>query len=79
MTNSQTMTTAAHPAALWDSNWLMFLARMMAMTKCEKAMPRAPMERTGLRPSLSMYKTAGIAGEVSVLQYCLGNRTTHWQ
>lgn len=40
---------------------------MPEMMKWQAAMPMAPETRTGLRPSLSTYMTAGTGEDVSVM------------
>lgn len=60
MTNSQTIATAAQPAAFSVAQELRSLATITAMIMWQVAMPIAPIVRTGLRPSLSMYNTDGI-------------------
>ena len=60
MTNSHTMHTAAQPDADWFSQSPMFNATRMAMMMWQVPMPMAPMVRTGLRPALSIQRTAGM-------------------
>lgn len=60
MTKSQTMATAAQPAALCESHWFSFCPKMAAIMKWQAAIPMAPTNRTGLRPSRSTHITAGI-------------------
>lgn len=54
------MQTAAQPEALFASQLFSFWAKMPAMMKWQAAIPIAPVIRTGFRPSLSTYMTAGI-------------------
>jgi hypothetical protein len=61
-TKSQTMHTAAQPAAWFVAHLSSFSAKIPAMIKWEAAIPMAPTMRTGFRPRLSTYITAGIFG-----------------
>ena len=59
-TNSQTIATAAQPAALCDPHEVWSFATITAMMMWQVAIPRAPIVRMGLRPILSMYNTDGM-------------------
>lgn len=57
---SQTRATAAQPEAACVAHCVEFLATMMAMMMWQVAMPMAPTTSTGLRPTRSIQRTAGI-------------------